>query len=52
MKADHWFSTEGFAKFQMALLTSMDFEKMGAGVGGMNWEIGIDIYTLLILCVK
>ena len=20
--------------------------------GGMNWEIGIDIYTLLILCVK
>ena len=23
-----------------------------AGVGGMNWEIGIDIYTLLILCIK
>ena len=22
------------------------------GVGGMNWEIGIDIYTLLILCIK
>ena len=20
--------------------------------GGMNWEIGIDIYTLLILCIK
>ena len=19
---------------------------------GMNWEIGVDIYTLLILCVK
>ena len=19
---------------------------------GMNWEIGIDIYTLLILCIK
>ena len=23
-----------------------------SGVGGMNWEIGIDIYTLLILCIK
>ena len=22
----------------------------GEGVGGMNWEIGIDIYTLL--CIK
>ena len=22
------------------------------GRGGMNWEIGIDIYTLLILCIK
>ena len=22
------------------------------GVGGRNWEIGIDIYTLLILCIK
>ena len=21
-------------------------------VGGMNWEIGIDIYTLFILCIK
>ena len=20
--------------------------------GGMNWEIGTDIYTLLILCIK
>ena len=20
--------------------------------GGVNWEIGIDIYTLLILCIK
>ena len=23
-----------------------------SGVGGMNWEIGIDIYTLLTLCMK
>ena len=22
------------------------------GEGGMNWEIGTDIYTLLILCIK
>ena len=25
--------------------------KGGKG-GGMNWEIGIDVYTLLILCIK
>ena len=24
----------------------------GGKWGGMNWEIGIDIYTLLILCIK
>ena len=24
----------------------------GKREGGMNWEIGIDIYTLLILCMK
>ena len=24
----------------------------GGRGGGMNWEIGIDIYTLLILCIK
>ena len=24
----------------------------GEGGGGMNWEIGIDIYTLLTLCIK
>ena len=30
---------------------SMD-NKGGRGGGGMNWEIGIDIYTLLILCIK
>ena len=24
----------------------------GEGGSGMNWEIGIDIYTLLILCIK
>ena len=24
----------------------------GEGGGGMNWEIGIDIYMLLILCIK
>ena len=24
----------------------------GGGVGGMYWEIGTDIYTLLILCIK
>ena len=24
----------------------------GEGGGGMNWEIRIDIYTLLILCIK
>ena len=39
MKVDHWLSTEGFAKFQMALLTSMDFEKMGAGVD--SWHLGV-----------
>ena len=22
------------------------------GGGGMNWEMGIDIYTLLVLCIK
>ena len=29
----------------------MDTGGGGSG-GGMNWEIGIDVYTLLILCVK
>ena len=24
----------------------------GGKGGGMNWEIGIDRYTLLILCIK
>ena len=24
----------------------------GESGGGMNWEIGINIYTLLILCIK
>ena len=24
----------------------------GKGWGGRNWETGIDIYTLLILCIK
>ena len=24
----------------------------GKGWGGRNWEIGIDTYTLLILCIK
>ena len=24
----------------------------GEGRGGMSWEIGFDIYTLLILCIK
>ena len=24
----------------------------GKGQGGMNWEIWIDIYTLLIVCIK
>ena len=24
----------------------------GGKGGGMHWEIGIDIYTLLILCIK
>ena len=27
-------------------------DAMGDGRGGLNWEIGIDIYTLLILCIK
>ena len=26
--------------------------KRGKGGSGMNWEIGIDIYTPLILCIK
>ena len=25
-------------------------EKVGGGGGGMNWEIGIDMYTLM--CIK
>ena len=24
----------------------------GRGGGGMNWKIGIDLYTLVILCIK
>ena len=24
----------------------------GEAGGGMNWEIGVDIYKLLILCIK
>ena len=24
----------------------------GKGGGGMNWEMGINIYTLFILCIK
>ena len=28
----------------------MDIE--GGKKGGRNWEIGIDIYTLLILCIN
>ena len=24
----------------------------GRAGGGMNWETGMDIYTLLILCIK
>ena len=29
------------------------YQEQGAAVGGgMNWESGIDIYTLLILCIK
>ena len=27
-------------------------EAKGESGGGMNWEIGINIYTLLILCIK
>ena len=30
----------------------MDTKGENGGGGGMNWEIGIDIYTLLILCIK
>ena len=26
--------------------------KVGREWGGMNWEIGIDTYTLSILCIK
>ena len=26
--------------------------KEGVEGDGMNWEIGIDMYTLLILCIK
>ena len=35
--------TDGEKKFMVT--------KGGRGCG-MNWEIGIDIYTLLILCIK
>jgi len=27
-------------------------EYQGAREGGMNWEIGIDVYTLLMLRIK
>ena len=30
----------------------MDTEGGKGGVGGMNWKIGIDMYTLLILRIK
>ena len=30
--------------------TNMDTKRERSGE--MNWEIGIDIYTLLILCIK
>ena len=54
-------------KSEKEIKTSLDKQKLRQSVtskpalqemlkeilgGGMNWEIGIDIYTLLILCVK
>ena len=36
--------------------TDIENKRMGTkgerGDGGMNWEVGINIYTLLILCIK
>ena len=29
----------------------MSIPNLCLGVCGMNWEIGIDIYTILILCI-
>ena len=30
----------------------MDTKVGGGNAGVRNWEIGIDIYTLLMLCIK
>ena len=30
----------------------LGMDTKGAGVVVMNWEAGIDIHTLLILCIK
>lgn len=32
--------------------TNMWMDTKGEKRGWMNWEIGIDMYTLLILCIK
>ena len=52
-----WEESGGFEKQIKSLQPDTDVEnkcmdaKVGRG-GGMNWERGIDIYTLLILCIK
>ena len=30
----------------------MDISEGERGVGTMNWEVEIDMYTLLVLCIK
>ena len=30
----------------------LDMKRKSWGMGGMNWEVGIDIFTLLMLCIK
>ena len=39
-------------KASQSLLVTFAIKLELLGGGGMNWEIGIDTYTLLILCIQ
>ena len=32
--------------------TDVENKSMDTNRGGMNWKTGVDIYTLLILCIR
>ena len=40
------------AEIETQTLEIKGMDTKGKEGGGMNWEIGIDIYTLLIPCIK